>query len=72
MDLLLVTSPCVWVQQTDQSQEISKQRPKVTQVLHRIRIVSGIAHIPAHPSCNISIRFMDTLHTILCSYAIYW
>jgi hypothetical protein len=74
MDLLLVASPCFWIQQTDQSQELSRQRFEGTQVLHRIHNVCSVVRVPApsRPSCNASIRAMDALHTITCSYAIYW
>ncbi len=72
MDIFLVTSPFLWMQQTDQSQALSEQRSKGTQVLHRIRNVRSVTQVLARPSCNVFIRVMDTLHTILCAYAVYW
>ncbi|KAH8985981.1 hypothetical protein EDB86DRAFT_3215793 [Lactarius hatsudake] len=49
-----------------------EEGPKVTQVLHSIRNVRSVAQVPARPSYNAFTRVMDTLHTILCAYAVYW
>ena len=72
MDILLVTSSRLWFQQTDQSQELSEKRPKGPQVLHRIHNVRNVVQATACPCCDVYIRVMDTLHTILCAYSLYW